>query len=90
MREVNVEKADFAACLIRAQRERLVITRRGKPVALLVGVEGMDPEQLELGSSDRFWKLIARRRKQKTISRALLEERLDNGKRKTPSTRSSS
>jgi antitoxin (DNA-binding transcriptional repressor) of toxin-antitoxin stability system len=80
MREVNVEKADLWACISRAQRERLVITRRGKPIALLVGVRGMDPGQLELGSSDRFWKLIAKRRKQKSISRTLLEQRLDNGK----------
>lgn len=30
-----------------------------------------------LGSDDRFWKLIAQRRKQKTISRTELERRLD-------------
>ena len=63
-----------------AQQERVVIMRKGKPVALVVGVEGMDPEQLELGSSTKFWKLIARRRKQKTISRAKLEKKL-NGDR---------
>ena len=70
MRQINVEKADFESCLRQAQQERLVITRKGKPMALLVGVEGMDREQLELGSSDRFWKLIAKRRGQKTMRRA--------------------
>ena len=79
MRQINVEKADFAASVSRAQRERLVITRKGKPVALLVGIAGMDPDQLELGSSDRFWKLIAERRKQKTISREKLEQKLLSG-----------
>ena len=80
MRQINVETADFAACVSRAQRERLVITRKGKPIALLVGIEGMDDEQLALGSSDKFWKLIAKRRKEKTLSREQLEGNL-NGKR---------
>ncbi len=41
----------------------------------MIGVAGMDAEQLELGSSENFWKLIQRRRKQKGISRAELEKR---------------
>ena len=80
MRQINVEKADLASCVSQAQRERLVITRKGRPVALLVGVEGLDPEQVELGSSDRFWKLIAKRRKQKTMSRARLEQKVNGRK----------
>jgi hypothetical protein len=48
-------------------------------VALVVGVEGLDEEQLQLGSSDRFWTLIEARRKQKTMSRAELERRIKNG-----------
>ena len=54
MRQIRVEKADLESCVSQAQQERLVITRKGRPVALLVGVEGMDPEQLELGSSDKI------------------------------------
>ena len=80
MRQINVEKADFESCVRQAQQERLVITRKGSPIALLVGVEGMDREQLELGSSDKFWKLIAKRRGQKTMSRAKLEQRANDGK----------
>ncbi|MBI3696246.1 MAG: hypothetical protein HY238_15590 [Acidobacteria bacterium] len=80
MRQINVEKADLESCVNQAQQERLIITRKGRPVALVVGVEGLDPEQLELGSSDRFWKLIAQRRKQKTMSRAQLEQKVDHGK----------
>ena len=38
MRQINVEKANLESCVSRAQQERLVITRKGKPVALLVGV----------------------------------------------------
>ena len=80
MRRITVEKADFNSCVTQAQQERLIITRKGKPVALLVGVEGMDPEQVELGSSGKFWKLIAKRRRQKTISRAKLEQKVSSEK----------
>lgn len=37
----------------------------------------MDEEQLQLSTSDQFWRLIAERRKQPTISRAELERRLE-------------
>lgn len=80
MKQVVLEKANLESCVSQAQRERIVIVRKGKPVALIVGVEGMDPEQLELGSSATFWELIARRRKQKTISRAKLEKKLNGGR----------
>ena len=48
-------------------------------MALVVDIEGMDREQVELGSSDRFWKLIVKRRRQRTISRAGLEQRAKRG-----------
>lgn len=80
MRQLDFEKTDLESCLTQARRESLVIMRKGKPVAIMVGVEGMDQEQIELGGSDRFWKLIARRRKQKTMSRADLERRLNGTK----------
>ena len=43
-------------------------------MALLIG---LDEEQEQLGQSERFWNLIAERRRQPTISRAELEKRLD-------------
>jgi hypothetical protein len=73
---VGVQGADLEACVRDAQQDRVVLTRAGKPVALLVGVEGLDLEQIELGHSDAFWTLIRERRAQKTISRAELEKRL--------------
>jgi len=76
MKQVSVERTDLELCVSQAQRHRVVITRQGKPVALLVGVKGLDREQLALGSADKFWKLITQRRKQGTISRAELERRL--------------
>jgi antitoxin (DNA-binding transcriptional repressor) of toxin-antitoxin stability system len=74
MMKIDVKRADLDICVRDAQHERVVITRDGKPVALIVGVEGMDEEQLQLGSSGKFWRLMTERRKQKTISRAQLEQ----------------
>ena len=76
MKIVGLEEATLDNCIKDAQHERVVITRDGKPVLLIVGVEGMDKKQLELGSSDKFWTLITERRTQKTISRAELEHRI--------------
>ncbi len=80
MKEIVLEKADMESCVSQARRERVIIVRNGRPVALIVGVEGMDTEQLELGSSAKFWKLIAKRRAQKTISRRKLEKKLNGSK----------
>ncbi len=78
MKTIGFEQANLDVCLNDAQRERVIITREGKPVALIIGLEGLDEEQLELGYSDQFWKLIEQRRKQKTISRAELEQQLES------------
>ena len=81
MVKIDLKRANLVACVDEAQRERIVLTRHGKPVALVVGVEGMDEEQLQLGSSEKFWKLIVERRKQKTLSRAQLEQKLKSKRR---------
>lgn len=79
MKTITLKKARLSTCIEEAQRDRVLITRDGKPVVLIVGVEGMDEEQLRLGSSDKFWKLMEERRQQKTLSRAKLEKRLKDG-----------
>ena len=76
MKVIGLKDTNLDACITEAQRERVVITRNGKPVALVVGVEGLDAEQLELGSDPTFWELIARRRRQRTITRAQLDEKI--------------
>jgi prevent-host-death family protein len=76
MKVVALKDADLRQCLSDARREDVVITQRGKPVAMLVGVEGLDLEQIELGRSDKFWKLVRQWRGQKTLSRAELDKRL--------------
>lgn len=80
MKVINLERASLDTCIRESQRERVVITREGKPVALIVGVEGLDKEQLELGTSDKFWELIRERRSQGTLSRAELEQRVSRRK----------
>jgi len=76
VKTVTLEKVTLSDCVENAQSDRVVVTRPGKPVALVLGVEGMDLEQLQLGSSDKFWKLIRERRRQKTITRAKLGQLL--------------
>jgi antitoxin (DNA-binding transcriptional repressor) of toxin-antitoxin stability system len=51
----------------------VLVTHGGRPVAMMVGLAGLDEEQLQLGASDNFWQLITARRKQPTVSRAELE-----------------
>jgi PHD/YefM family antitoxin component YafN of YafNO toxin-antitoxin module len=50
-----------------AQKDRVVAARNGKPAAILIGVEGQDWEIVVLQTSAPFWKLIEKRRKEKTI-----------------------
>ena len=51
-----------------SQRDRVVVTRNGKPAALLIGLEGQDWESVVMETSAPFWSLIERRRGQKTVS----------------------
>ena len=76
MTTISVERATLETCLEKSQFESVILTRNGKPVALLINVEGLDAEQIGLGSSDKFWKMMAERRAQFTVSREQLEERL--------------
>lgn len=59
-----------------AQEDRVIITRRGKPAAVLVGVEGDDWETVILETDPTFWKLVQKRRKQPTVSLEELKARL--------------
>ncbi|HEX9869130.1 MAG TPA: type II toxin-antitoxin system Phd/YefM family antitoxin [Candidatus Tectomicrobia bacterium] len=65
------------ACIDEAQDDRVVITRRGKPAALLLGVEGKDWETVILETDPTFWKFIQQRRKEPTISLKELKARLN-------------
>ncbi len=63
-------------CVDDAQEDRVIVTRHGKPAAVLVGVEGEDWEAVVLQTDPTFWKLIRARRKQPTISLKQLKTQL--------------
>ena len=77
MKTVDIQQTSLDACVTDAQSDRVVITRGGSPVALVVGVEGLDEEQVQLGASDAFWKLISERRREPIVDRAALEKTLE-------------
>lgn len=76
MTKIDVKHADLDTMLADAQHDRVILTRNGKPVALIIGVEGLNEDQLQLGSSDKFWNLIEDRRKQRTMTREQLEKKV--------------
>jgi hypothetical protein len=80
VKSINLGQVSLDQCVAEARRDQVVILRDGKPVALMFGVEGLDEEHLELGSSDRFWTLIGERRREKAMSRAELEQKIRAGK----------
>src|SRR5438874_9473682 len=59
-----------------AQKERIMLTRDGKPSAILIGIESLDDEDLELAQSEDFWRLIEERRRGRSISLSQLKSRL--------------
>ena len=63
VRAMRDAKAGLSATLDEAQRERVLITRNGKPSAILIGVEGRDFEEVLLASNPRFWEMIEKSRK---------------------------
>ena len=73
---MSLQQATLDMIISEAQRDKVIITQNDKPVAVIIGVAGMDEEQLQLSTSAKFWELMAERRGQKTIGRAALEQRL--------------
>ena len=78
MRETTLEKfaKEAATLLDDSQRERILVTRDGKPFALVVGVANKDEEDLRLEASPDFWRMIEERRRSPTVRLADVEEQL--------------
>jgi prevent-host-death family protein len=55
-------KARLSEFVDAAQADRILLTRRGQPAALVIGVAGQDLEQVILGTDAAFWKMIEERR----------------------------
>ncbi len=83
MKTVNARdlQKKIKECVDMSQQDQLVITRRGKPAAVMVGVQGKDWEDVVLQTSSTFWKFIEERRKQPTMSMKELRTRLKKRKK---------
>lgn len=55
-------------CVKASQRDRVVVTRHGTPTVLMIGVEGTDWDTLALQTNPSFWRMIEKRRAEKTVS----------------------
>lgn len=77
MKTIKVEDTGLASKYVtQAQHESVVLTERGCPAVVLVGIRELDDEQIQLGFDDEFWKMIVARRKQPTISHEEMKRRL--------------
>ena len=73
-------KQSLSGYVDQAQHERVLITRHGRPTALVIGVEGRELEDI-LSADPDFWELIEARRREPTVSLADVRARLDLPKR---------
>lgn len=68
MKETTLEQfaLDPRRYMEAAQHERVLVTQNGKPLALVVGIEDKDEEQLRLQESPEFWRMVEERRQRPT------------------------
>ena len=78
MKSINVRdfQKKIRECVDAAQKERVVVTRHGRPAVILIGVEGQDWEDIVYQTSPAFWEMIEERRKEKPISLGEMRRRL--------------
>jgi prevent-host-death family protein len=78
MKTISVHYAEshLKAVLNSAQKERIVVTRGGKPSVVILGVESYDEEDLQLAISPEFWQMIEKRRLEPSIPLSELKIRL--------------
>jgi prevent-host-death family protein len=69
-------KQQLSGVVVRAQRERILITKQGRPAVLMIGVEGHDLEDVLLMQNPRFWRMIEARRAEPTLSLEEVERRV--------------
>jgi prevent-host-death family protein len=58
----------FARTLEAAKEDVIIVTKNGRPVAAIQGIDDDDLEDLLLERSERFWGMIARARRGKPIT----------------------
>jgi hypothetical protein len=69
VKEISRERIsrDPESFLHAAQAERLLVTRAGKPLVVLVGVKNKDREDWSMENSPDFWRMIEQRRNRPTL-----------------------
>jgi prevent-host-death family protein len=80
---INDVKSKLGDYCKQAQEQTVLITKRGRPLAVVIGVAGHDLEDLLTASDPSFWRLIEERRRQRTISNSEMRRRL--ARRDSPS-----
>ena len=58
----------FSRALKEAEKDVVIVTRRGRPVAAIQGISEDDREDYLLERSETFWDMIRRARKGKSVS----------------------
>ena len=61
--DVDEAKEPLSRYAKRAEKSPMVLTRKGKPVAALVHVGGMDMESISISTNPKFIEIIERSRK---------------------------
>jgi prevent-host-death family protein len=73
---VREAKATLSNTIAESQEQRVVITKHGKPVCILIGCEGYEIEDVLTAADPEFWKMIEERRARgRTRSIASVRER---------------
>jgi prevent-host-death family protein len=66
----------FARTLEAAKEDVIIVTKNGRPVAAIQGIDDDDLEDLLLERSERFWGMIARARRGKAITIEMLRKQV--------------
>ena len=75
-------KNELSTFVDQAQSERVLITRHGRPAAIMIGVEGEAIEDVLTAGDARFWGMIEERRKHsRTVSADGMRKRLGLGRK---------
>ena len=78
-------KNELSAYVDEAQHDRVLVTRHGRPAAIIIGVEGEELEDLMTRSDPKFWQMIeTRRTASKTISSDEMRRRLGVARKSKP------
>ncbi len=78
MKETTIEgfSQNIAVLLDQSQQERILVTRDGKPFAVVVGAANKDQEDLRLEASPEFWRMIEERRRSPSVRLADVQAEL--------------